>query len=171
MFSCYKRLHAFTVTVYNSLQFFLHVFIIVSYTCRMYLMTTGQRIKLAREKKGWTQTELAKQVGVTAQSVQQWEDPEAGARPRPSRLKTVAKALGVTESWLLCLSGDVTPLTDNLDLDELARCLSAVLQADRDNHGNTPVKTLVDLAIVAYRLRKSAGSDDVVSELMRLTRK
>ncbi len=35
--------------------------------------TMGQRIKRIREQRGWTQQDLAEQVGVTVSAVSQWE--------------------------------------------------------------------------------------------------
>lgn len=58
----------------------------------------GQRIRILRERKGWTQTELAKALGISPQSVQQWEDPNPDVQvsPRNRRLTHVADVLGVT---------------------------------------------------------------------------
>ncbi len=41
-----------------------------------HMETMGQRIKRMREQKGWSQTELADQVGVTFSAVSQWERDE-----------------------------------------------------------------------------------------------
>jgi transcriptional regulator with XRE-family HTH domain len=35
--------------------------------------TMGQRIKMMRDQRGWTQTQLADLVGVTVSAVSQWE--------------------------------------------------------------------------------------------------
>ena len=55
--------------------------------------------KKARLVAGFTQTELAKKVGVSCVSVCQWE---SGKRlPRVGRLKTIAEALGTSVEKLL----------------------------------------------------------------------
>tara|TARA_Y100000310_G_scaffold317015_1_gene369433 strand:- start:412 stop:1128 length:717 start_codon:yes stop_codon:yes gene_type:complete len=54
----------------------------------------GRRIKDARVKAGLTQTELAKVIDVTPQSVQQWESGES--QPRRQRMRAIAKALNTT---------------------------------------------------------------------------
>jgi transcriptional regulator with XRE-family HTH domain len=45
-----------------------------------------------RRAKGWTQTELAREVGVSLNTVQAWEK---GSRPRPGHERRLADALGV----------------------------------------------------------------------------
>ena len=55
-------------------------------------------IALYRKGKGWTQGELAREVGVSLTSVQAWE---RGAEPRPSKLARVAELFGVAGRDLL----------------------------------------------------------------------
>lgn len=69
-------------------------------------MNIKDRIRTAREGAGLSQSGLAKKLGVTPQAVQSWEDPE-GATPRISKIKAIAEATGVNESWLLV--GDLFP--------------------------------------------------------------
>lgn len=57
-----------------------------------------ERIRQARLAKKMTQLELAERVGVTPQSVQQWE---SHTIPRNDRVVEVARALGVDAHWLL----------------------------------------------------------------------
>ncbi|MGH8603902.1 MAG: helix-turn-helix transcriptional regulator [Gammaproteobacteria bacterium] len=45
-------------------------------------MSIGKRIAEARARRGWTQSELARQVGVRPQSVQLWEADETGPQPK-----------------------------------------------------------------------------------------
>lgn len=65
--------------------------------------TIHQRIKRLREGKGLSQEALGKAAGVTYQSVQDWEHSTAPAR---KRLAAVAKALGVSEQYLLSGQSD-----------------------------------------------------------------
>ncbi len=57
-----------------------------------------ERIKQARLAKKLTQAELADMLGVTPQSVQQWE---SSTEPRKSRLTTLASILDADVNWLL----------------------------------------------------------------------
>lgn len=67
-------------------------------------MTTGQRIKAARQQAGLTQTELADKLGIPFQSISQWE--RDTRKPKQETLLKIAKALGVhlrdlsDDSWL-----------------------------------------------------------------------
>lgn len=55
-------------------------------------------IQRYRFAKGWTQSELAGQVGVSVNTVQAWE---RGARIRPRNLTRLAHCLGVEPLQLL----------------------------------------------------------------------
>lgn len=72
------------------------------------MSTIHARIKERREALKLSQKALAEAVGVTYQTVQQWEtepDPSnpkvLSTAPKRTRLANVAKALGVTEEWLM----------------------------------------------------------------------
>ncbi len=59
----------------------------------------GKRIALLRELKGWNQSELAREMGVTPQSVQAWE---AGKNvPRQQKMKKLADVLGAKVGELM----------------------------------------------------------------------
>ncbi len=56
-------------------------------------MTTGEKIKAAREKAGFTQAELASKLGIPYQSIGQWE---RGLRnPKWETLEKIAEALQI----------------------------------------------------------------------------
>lgn len=66
-------------------------------------MTFADRLKVALAKQGLTQTDLAKRLNVSAQTVQQWA---AGkTTPRSKRLEGLAAALHVRPQWLLLGEG------------------------------------------------------------------
>ncbi len=58
----------------------------------------ADRIAAARQKKGWNQSELARALDVTPQTVQHWEK---GGGIKQARLAEVAKVLGTSVDWLL----------------------------------------------------------------------
>lgn len=62
-------------------------------------MSFAERLAEARTRAGLTQSELARNLRVSPQSVQQWE--QSGTTPRSHRIKDLAQALGVTREWLL----------------------------------------------------------------------
>ncbi|PHM60547.1 repressor [Xenorhabdus stockiae] len=73
-----------------------------------------ERIKQARLAKKMTQADLAEKIGVTPQSVQQWE---SHTEPRKARLMTIAEILGVDVNWLLF--GDLSK-KDNINIEQVA---------------------------------------------------
>lgn len=82
-----------------------------------------ERIKKKREEKGLTQEEFGKLVGVSYQSVQQWEG--AGTKktaPQRKRMQTVADVLGTTVQYLQ--TGSTSK--DELDIDAIVEKLGAM---------------------------------------------
>jgi transcriptional regulator with XRE-family HTH domain len=60
-------------------------------------MGIGERIKLAREEKGWSQEDLATKLGVEPPTISRWE---TGAHaPRPRQWPLIAKILGHPRDW------------------------------------------------------------------------
>jgi transcriptional regulator with XRE-family HTH domain len=58
----------------------------------------GDRLKQARQKKGWNQEQLAKETGLTQASISQYEK---GVRlPPPKIMEQLAESLGVTKDFL-----------------------------------------------------------------------
>lgn len=71
--------------------------------------TLSDRIRQARERKGWNQSDLARHMGVSPQTVQQWEK---GGGVRPDKQLRLASVLGVTPDWLLL--GREAPVSEGL---------------------------------------------------------
>jgi len=66
----------------------------------------GDRLLVARRTAGWTQRQLAAELGTQAASIDLWEH---GAQPRnlPQLARSLAELLGVSATWLVW--GDDTP--------------------------------------------------------------
>jgi len=64
--------------------------------------TLGIRVKAARERLGWSQAELARQLGASAYGVNLLEN-GGTPYPRADRVYALAKLLGVTTDYLLGL--------------------------------------------------------------------
>ena len=64
--------------------------------------TAGKRIAIAREEGGWNQSELARALKVTPQSVQAWESGKN--TPRPKKMAEIAAVLGRSVGYLM---GDI----------------------------------------------------------------
>lgn len=89
------------------------------------------RIRLRREALRLTQAQLAERLGVSYQTIQQWEtepDPSnpkvLSTAPKRSRLVEVAKALEVTEEWLVTGRGP-----DGMPHDPIAQQLMSIYQS------------------------------------------
>lgn len=79
--------------------------------------TLGDRLRLAREAAGLTQSALARQLGVRPQSVNQWE---SGARsPSRENIVSLATITNAPMEWLL--AGGALP-----ERDELGRFISPI---------------------------------------------
>ena len=62
----------------------------------------GERVFLARQRKGLTQAELAEKVGAVQQVVAEWE--RHACALKPDQLKALATALDVSADYLLGIS-------------------------------------------------------------------
>jgi transcriptional regulator with XRE-family HTH domain len=65
--------------------------------------TLGGRIVHARETAGLSTAELASRLGVTEETMANWENDRA--EPRSNKLNTLAGLLGVSPTWLLAGRG------------------------------------------------------------------
>ena len=76
--------------------------------CRTMGTTLGQRIREAREARGWSQLRLGESVGVSRAAVSQWESGESKGL-RPENLVAAARALAVNVEWLVTGVGAMRP--------------------------------------------------------------
>lgn len=113
-------------------------------------MTTGQRIKAARQQAGLTQTELAEKLGIPFQSISQWE--RDTRKPKQETLLKIAKALGV----------HLRDLSDNSWLEEIDRQLGpeklAALSAESSSDERKPTKMEQEIIEMFLKLDDPARS-------------
>ena len=65
---------------------------------------TGKRIRLARQMRRMSQTELADRIGYSGKAVSAWE---TGVNaPTGDAIRELCRALGVSADWLLDVKGD-----------------------------------------------------------------
>lgn len=122
--------------------------------------TIAQIIADARDRLGINQSELARRLGVTPQSVQAWES--GRSVPRVSKFQEISRALGISGRDLLQASGMMNPksMTDFLGMlgDENQKEEDPILKDLRVWDESTP---LADDEVYVPLLREvelSAGS-------------
>lgn len=76
-------------------------------------MTMGEKILALRKARGWSQEELAEQIGVTRQAVSRWESDSA--KPDADKIIAVCDLFGVSADYLL---RDGSPEAVNRDTPE-----------------------------------------------------
>lgn len=87
--------------------------------------TIGKRIKTIRKAKGLSQNELGALVGVSGTAIMRYEKGER--EPKIQLFRDIAKALSVSEDYLLLMTDDPTPKGDfvstafDLGVDEYLR--------------------------------------------------
>ncbi|MEM6972297.1 MAG: helix-turn-helix transcriptional regulator [Pseudomonadota bacterium] len=69
--------------------------------------TFGDRLALAREAQGLSQSQLARRLGLKIDSVRNWEADRS--EPRANRLQMLAAFLNVSIVWLLTGRGEGAP--------------------------------------------------------------
>lgn len=85
-------------------------------------MNLGDRIRLARKRRGLTQRDVARHYGISREAVQQWE---AGrVNPRGERVRALALLLQVSVEWLMTGADEHRPTADEARLLTLFRGLS-----------------------------------------------
>ena len=83
-------------------------------------MTIGEKILALRKARGWSQEELAEQIGVTRQAVSRWES--GTAKPDADKIIATCDLFGVSADYLLRdqYSGEGSvEQTDKQDLSDL----------------------------------------------------
>ena len=63
--------------------------------------TIGKRLRYLRERRAWSQRDLAARAGLPQMTVLRVEHDRYEHRPRPSTIRKLAEALGVDPGWLL----------------------------------------------------------------------
>ncbi|MDE2104086.1 MAG: helix-turn-helix transcriptional regulator [Patescibacteria group bacterium] len=103
-------------------------------------MSIGKRIKKTREDRGWSQSELARRLQVSPQTVQQWEGDETA--PSRKRWDALARELGVSVVWLQ-FGAEVTLLRSpaNGEREDMVRVdvvETATFHHDRERYAMIP---------------------------------
>lgn len=124
------------------------------------IMTIHKRIAEAREKKGLSQGELARRLGLTRSAISQWEA-EGGTRPVGENLLKCAFELDVTPEWLqfgentqfswyFSNQNDIFTLLPLLEITEISKWIEKpVLTADHKSM-KIPLKIKTEKGKLGY---------------------
>ena len=63
--------------------------------------TIGERLRAARDRRVWTQEDLARASGVPVVTISRIENDRHEGRPRQSTIRKLADALGIDPAWLV----------------------------------------------------------------------
>ncbi len=63
--------------------------------------TIGKRLQTARDRRVWTQEDLAREAGVPVVTISRIENDRYEERPRQSTIQKLAGALKVDPAWLV----------------------------------------------------------------------
>lgn len=113
--------------------------------------TFGDRLVLAREAMGHSQTELAHHLGIKLQTLRNWE--EDRSEPRANRLQMLAGMLNISMVWLMSGQGEA-PTTENPPLEESAvqACLTDLRRLRSEQ-----IRLVERMARLEKRLRAALG--------------
>jgi transcriptional regulator with XRE-family HTH domain len=128
----------------------------------------GDRVKQAREAKGWSQSDLAGKVDVSRQAIFSIETGENKSM-RPENLFKVADALEVKARWLATGDGPKTPELDKTISAETLR--AAVMDVEKAIHKTTGKLTLekkCELITAVYEMYISGEKPSNVVRLVQL---
>ncbi len=138
-------------------------------------MTTGQRIKAARKAAGMTQKELGEKLGLSFQSIAQWENDLRN--PKYDTLQRIAAALAVHPGELMGLKdyGDNIWGPPDISQEELDEIRLRVLRIKEDRKELEPLQAKI---VKEYYERKDkinhilyiieSLTDDGLDEVIRI---
>ncbi len=119
---------------------------------------SGLRIKLYREKNGYSQEDLARILDVTRRTVSRWE--QNSSKPNEVELKRLATLLGVTEDEILSDEDDLIRPSKEAGQNILGKISDSVdnLVTGQDS---------INDSILAEREESRARQDELIKELKK----
>ena len=134
-------------------------------------MTIGDRIKIQRDKANLSQTELAKKINVSKQTLYKYESNIITNIPS-DKIEAIAHVLGVTPSYLMGWDDENASPEDSLDRYDI----ETLRQLNDDNAGkvNTyatnllSVQRLEEPVLAAAHIDKSGQKDKMIQDAYRL---
>lgn len=127
----------------------LHPYLPITATQKV---TLGDRIAELRKSKGWSQSELAKKIGVSYTKMSGYEI--KGVQPPANVINKLADTLGTTIDFLISGDKDEKVKASLNDAELLQQFKAVELFTDDDK---TVIKKLIDAFIVKKQLQQMAS--------------
>ena len=141
-------------------------------------MSLGQKIRMYRKEKGYTQSELAELLAVSVQAISKWET-DSGM-PDISQLVPLSKTLGVSTDILLensdenvsCVLEKISAINCDVifcsDIEKAER-IYAIAKPCFDNHPTNSALAYYCLESLTLMLKSNANTDNttILSEINR----
>lgn len=113
----------------------------------------GFRIKKAREDKGYTQEDIARELGMNKSTVQRYETGGVEKIKLPV-VEAMARFLEVNPAWLLCKTDDPAPAKQPQQLE------GVYLRMAKDAQNKQMPKEFIDKMFELYEQFKELNKDD-----------
>lgn len=94
-------------------------------------MTTGEKIKTLRQKKGLTQKQLGDLCGMADSAIRRYEN--GRAKPKIETLQKIADALDIKISELISLNDAIGSVLETTEENRIIHTYSAIEVAIKDN--------------------------------------
>lgn len=120
----------------------------------------AQRIRTIRHRRGWSQSELARAMGISRQRVHAVE--KGDHCPQTAMLPDLALTLGVSTDYLLGVTDDPQGGGAGTALAAPDAWLARLLQRIRTEYGFDPNKLAAILALLARAAEEGASPEEVV---------
>ena len=96
-----------------------------------FMVSLGNRIRLARERAGYTQEKVAERIGVSRSAVSRWEQGEI--EPKVQNLVAIAALLSVSTDYLLGIGDHETPGSLRLSEEAESALHKFIIEVRKDN--------------------------------------
>ena len=120
------------------------------------------RLKLARERKGLRQNQIAKMLGITATRYNYWE--KGKREPDVFMIKKIATVLEISSDWLIGINGE----SDSISVDTLSKAEFKFIQNFRklDDEGKKLIGDLTNILLMdKHRMEEKTLIDIPLSRL------
>lgn len=128
---------------------------------------TGRRLKQARKNKGMSLEDLSRETGgaLSATRISNYE--QGTRRPQPEEAIILSKSLGITPSYVLCLSDDPETSSTGVNFNRLVKAIT-MAEEELEEFGRMSARERAKFIAYSYRLIKDDGSINATEVLTEI---